>query len=109
MDANPFLKHLGIIKNELLIFTVMAVIITNSFGRSLVGSADRFSTYCGYAMHLSTIPMIFGFGMFYAYALWRLPSSTQELQFEISTKKALESHAGALAPPKRRARSPKTP
>jgi hypothetical protein len=47
-------------------------------------------------MHLSTIPMLIGFGMFYAYASLKLPSSTQELMFESSAQKALEAHTEAL-------------
>jgi hypothetical protein len=47
-------------------------------------------------MHLSTIPMVFGFGFFYGYALIRLPGSTQEMKFEQSAREALETHTESL-------------
>lgn len=96
VQVADILKHLGVVKNELLIFTVIAALITNGFARSLVGSTDHFTSLCGICMHLSTIPMFVGFGAFYAYALARLPSSTQERMFEESAKKALEAHSEAL-------------
>jgi hypothetical protein len=96
IQTADILKHLGTIKNELLIFTVLAALMTNGFARSLVGSTDRFTSLCGVCMHLSTIPMLIGFGMFYAYASLKLPSSTQELMFENSARKALEAHTEAL-------------
>lgn len=95
-DLSGILNHLGIIKNELLIFTILVIIVTNSFGRSLIGSEDQIIRLLGGCMHLSTIPMVFGFGFFYVYAVVRLPGSTQELKFQESAKEAVQTHEDAL-------------
>ena len=95
-DLSGVLNHLGVIKNELLIFTILALVVTNGFGRSLVSSEDQTIRILGGCMHLSTIPMVFGFGSFYAYALMRLPGSTQELKFQESAREAVQTHVDAL-------------
>src|SRR6266496_3702283 len=96
VSTKGILKHLGIIKNELLIFTILVCLITNGFGFSLTRSQNQLVQYSGLFMHFSTLPMIFVFGWFYIYALLRLPSSTQEAKFALEASKSIEEHRNAL-------------
>jgi hypothetical protein len=93
---SDILKHLGTIKNELLIFVVLVIIITNSFAYALVKTQDMVPKLCGVGMSASTVLMIFLFGMFYAYAMVRLPGTKQELMFLQGAEKSITAHAKAL-------------
>lgn len=81
MDFQGILKKLGPIKNELLIFTILIGIIITLFAHPLSQSDIQWKSICGIIMHFLTIIIFATFGLFYIYALLRLPSSTQELYF----------------------------
>lgn len=96
VSTKGILKHLGIIKNELLIFTILVCLITNGFALTLTRSQVQLVQYSGLFMHFSTLPMIFGFGWFYVYALLKLPSSAQEAVFAVDARKSIKDHKNAL-------------
>jgi len=91
---NAVLKRVGIIKNELLGFTVIVCLILNVFAVPLdKWGSTQMQIVGGLIMHLATIPILLAFGFLYWYAYLRLPSSHQELLFAEEAKKMLSQHA----------------
>jgi len=88
-------RHLGTIKNELLIFVVLTIIITDLFAYALVKTQDTISKVCGACMGGSTVLMFFLSVLLYFYAMLRLPGTKQELMFEDSAQKTLKAHSRA--------------
>lgn len=99
METRGILKHLGIIRNELLIFATLSQFMTHGSGAYLDHSSSPFQNYAGVGLHLCGIGIVLIFGVFYVFAILNLPSSAQELKFEESTEEALKDHKKAL--PKR--------
>ena|SRR2546423_9541119 len=88
-------KHLGTIKNELLIFVVLIIIVTDIFAYALVRTQDTIPKVCGACMGGSTVIMFFLALILYFYAMLRLPGSKQEFMFEESARKTLKLHSRA--------------
>lgn len=86
------LNKLGTIKNEILIYAVIGIIIINSVGLTLTLDDDPVRTISGIVMHFLSMVIFAGFGIFYVYAFLRLPSSAQELYFLSSADKILKEH-----------------
>lgn len=99
MDISGVLKHLGIIKNELLIFGTLGQFMTHGSGVYLGQQVEPFQKMAGAGLHVCGVLLLIVFGGFYLFALMKLPGSVQELKFEESTKEALKDHQKAL--PKR--------
>lgn len=94
------LKHLGTIKNELLIFVILVIIISDAFGFALLQtSTDWPARLCGVFLVGSTVPMVFLFGTFYVYAVLRLPGTQQELVFAEGAQRAIKEHSRAQKKP----------
>jgi len=92
MENSGILKHLGIIKNELLIFATLGQVMTHGSGAFLDNSTVGFQIFAGVVLHLCGAGILVLFGGFYFFALMRLPSSVQELKFEKSLEEAIEDH-----------------
>jgi hypothetical protein len=95
VSVSDITRHLGTIKNELFIFVLLVILITDGFAYALVHETDTRLKYCGVGMGGSTVLMFFISVTFYFYATLKLPSSKQELMFEDSTKENLKSHTRA--------------
>jgi|GEM_PF-5251130 len=100
MDLAAILKHLGVFKNPILIFGAFGQITTHGAAGLYLDKGEWWQQAGGLVMHLIGAVLLIAFGVFYLYALVKLPGSAQELKFEESTKEALKDHAEAL--PKRR-------
>jgi hypothetical protein len=96
MEIASILKHVGIIKNELLVFGVLGQVVTHGFAAFLDKSAIQFQQYAGAGLHLCGAGMFVLIGGFYFFALLKLPGSAQELKFEKSAQEALKVHSRAL-------------
>jgi uncharacterized membrane protein len=96
------LNRLGIVKNQLLVFVVLILLILNGSAAALDRqTATHLQQAGGLVMHLASIPIVLlGIG-FYIYAYLRLPSSAQELVFVTEAQTITKEHE------KRRNRSPK--
>ena len=86
-------RHLGTLKNQILIFVVMIVIITDFFAYALMTKQDTVPKVCGACMGGSTVIMFFLSLILYFYAMFRLPGTRQELMFEESAEKTLKAHS----------------
>lgn len=96
MDISGVLKHLGIIKNELLIFGTLGQFMTHGAAVYLGQQVESFQKMAGTGLHVCGVFLLIIFAGFYLFALKNLPGSVQELKFEESTKEALEDHKKAL-------------
>jgi len=76
------LSRVAVIKNQLLAFVIVISVVLNASAISLDHSQERFQKVGGTCMHLSTVLITVLFGVFYCYALFRLPGSQQELIFD---------------------------
>jgi hypothetical protein len=92
LPVKDVLKHLGIVKNELLIFVLIGVLLLNASAYPLDMMQDPWQKHGGLAMHLCSALMLMLFGAFYCFAIFRLPSSPQELQFEEDAKPIIKEH-----------------
>ena len=90
--ANNVLKRLGIVKNELLAFSIIACLILNVFAIPLDAFSSERQKFGGLVMHLSTIPILLFFGSIYCYAALFQPSSQQELTFAEEAKRMMSQH-----------------
>ena len=89
---SDILKKLGTLKNELLVFVILGCIIINAAAFPLSNSDLQFKYIGGFIMHLLSIFIFIGFGIFYSYAIWKLPGSDQESDFQKSAEKFLTDH-----------------
>jgi len=90
--ARDVLKRVGIVKNELLAFTIIICLILNVFGIILGQHEDHGQKIVGEIMHIASILIVLGFGYVYVYALLKLPGSQQELIFTEEAKKMVAEH-----------------
>jgi len=86
------LKHVGTLKNELLVFGVIGCVLLNGSAFLLDTKTDQAQKWGGLAMHLSTIPLLFLLAGAYLFALFYLPSSRQELMFSEEASRMIEQH-----------------
>ena len=101
MPAKDILRKLGPLKNQLLIFTIIASLVTTAFAIPLsAATTPPWKPVCGVAMHFMTILMFTAAGVFYAYAFFRLPSSAQELEFSEVVQKQLREHQDRIRAPR---------
>ena len=91
-EESKVLDHLGVIKNELLIFDVLIGSMIGGGGYSLTHTELVWMKVCGVIMYFLMVLVLVGFGTFYAYAILRLPGSAQELIFVSAAQKALAEH-----------------
>ena len=98
--VSGILKHLGMIRNQLLIFGTLGQLVTHGSGWLLDKQAAQLQQIGGIGLHVLGVVIILAFGGFYLFAVIKgLPSNPQELKFEESTEEAIEDHKKAL--PKR--------
>jgi hypothetical protein len=98
-------KHLGTVKNELLIFVVLIIIVTDIFAYALVRTQDTIPKICGACMGGSTVIMFFLSITLYVYAMFKLPGNKQQLMFQEEAEKTLKVHRRA----KQRVKTPLNP
>jgi hypothetical protein len=89
---SDIVKKLGTLKNELLIFVIIGCIIINAAAVPLSYSDKELKYIGGIIMHLLSIFIFVGFGIFYCFAFWKLPGSDQESDFQKSAEKFLTDH-----------------
>lgn len=100
MEITPILKHLGVIRNQLLIFGTLGQLVTHGSGWILDKQVGSMQQAGGIGLHVLGVVIILTFGGFYFYATLKgLPSNPQEFKFEESTEEALENHTQALHKP----------
>jgi hypothetical protein len=93
ISGKGILNHLGIIKNELLVFAVIVCLILNASAYPLDKPVNpKIQIYGGLAMHLASVLLLFFFGGFYCYAFLKLPGSGQELTFVSNAEKELRRY-----------------
>jgi hypothetical protein len=88
-------EYLGIHKNPLLVFVLLSAKFIHEIGKELRADTAAWVRYCGVAMHIVPAVMVVGVLIFYCAAYRSLPGSTQELEFERSSEKALKKHRNA--------------
>ena len=71
------------------VFGIIGALILNVFALRLDASEKPAQVIGGVIMHVSTILFLACFGLVYIYALFKLPSSQQELLFSEEAKKML--------------------
>ena len=86
--SSKFFSKLGIIKTELLIFSLLAFIALNAAALPLE-SQDRFT--CRTMQFSSVLIILLAFG-FYIYAIFNLAPSTQAFVFAQDGKKMIREH-----------------
>lgn len=84
--------RLGIIKNQLLVFSIVGSIIMFYFASDLVASDFEDVRTHGFRLYYSATSLIFFGAGFYTYAFFRLPSSMQEIVFEEQGRYAINHH-----------------
>lgn len=90
---SEILKKLGPIKNELMVFVIVTAFIIHLVGWQLVNNKEeQWIRICGVAVHGVEVILLVGFTTFYCYALFKLPSSYQELLFSQSAQRTLSAH-----------------
>jgi Na+/melibiose symporter-like transporter len=90
------IKRLGIVKNQLLVFSFLGSLLIFFFSKDLVASSTPEIAQQGVRMHYLAISLIFAAGAFYCYAYFRLPSSEQEAAFEREGKETVRRHRRKL-------------
>ena len=88
----PILNKLGVIKNQLLIFIILAAIIISIISMPLAYSGILWKEIAGVCLDILTAFMLLGFGVFYAYALISLPANEQQLVFLGTVEKSIGEH-----------------
>jgi len=88
-------EYLGIHKNPLLVFVLLSAKFIHEIGKELRADQTVWVRDCGVAMHIVPAAMIVAVLIFYCFAYRSLPGSTQELEFEHSSEKALKRHRAA--------------
>jgi len=83
------LKHLGILKNQVLLFSVIESLIGPRYAFKLLeySKGDFFLQISSVALLFFTVAAPLGIGCFYIYAWLFLPGSSQEGQFADQTSK----------------------
>jgi|HubBroStandDraft_1064217.scaffolds.fasta_scaffold00003_166 hypothetical protein len=86
-------EYLGIHKNPLLVFVLLSAKFVHEIGKELMAKENTlWVRNCGVALHIVPAVMIVAVLIFYCIAYRSLPGSTQELEFERSSEKALKKH-----------------
>ena len=89
---DSLVKHLGIIKHQLLAFAITGAIIIFFFAKDLAAATDKDVVREGIHMYYSAIALLFLGGAFYVFAYLRLPSSEQEGVFEREGVETVRRH-----------------
>jgi hypothetical protein len=92
MKESKVLDHLGIIKNELLIFAVLIGTMIGGGGYSLTHAEPIWMKVCGVIMYFLMVLVPVAFGAFYVYAVLRLPGSARALIFASGAQQTLAEH-----------------
>lgn len=95
----PILNKLGVVKNQLLIFVILASIIISIVAAPLAYSTgELWKEIAGVGLHVFTAFMLLGFGSFYAYAVLLLPANEQQLLFSETVDQSIRAHRGRKPP-----------
>jgi hypothetical protein len=81
LPNRDILNKLGTVRNQLLIFSVIAALIITGFSVPLTYRKEQWMQICGVVMHFVTILVLLGAATFYMYAYFCLPTSEQALEF----------------------------
>ena len=99
MDNRDILNKLGTIRNQLLIFVVIASLIITGFSFPLTLREEAWMRICGVVMHFVTILMLLGAATFYIYAYLCLAPSEQALEFANVVAAQVTEHRERLSEP----------
>ncbi len=80
------LQHVGLLKNQILVFVILGCIILLFFGSQYFPAGAWERTAC----FLFVILIFAGTTAFYLWAAVRLPGSAQEMMFERNAARAIE-------------------
>lgn len=84
--------RLGIIKNQLLVFSVVASFLIFVFAKDLAVNDNDSIRQAGVTMFGSAIALLFLAFFFYVYAWLKLPASDQEIVFEQEGRETVTQH-----------------
>jgi hypothetical protein len=99
MEITGMLKHLGVIRSQLLIFGTLGQLVTHGSGWLLDRQTAQLQQVGGIGLHVLGVVIIMAFGGFYLFAMVKgLPSNPQELKFEESTVESVKDHCESLPP-----------
>jgi hypothetical protein len=97
MDTSLFLKPLGRLRNELLIFDIASALMTFHYGATMVSeSKNTITLIAGVFLHFAAFIIIMAFGILYFKTLRFLPRTEQERQFEATAERVVEDHVEKL-------------
>lgn len=91
MTLKDFLRQVGLIKNQILLFVILGCLIFLHFGPEYFGESMWQRTTCFFL----TFIVFAGTLVFYIWAAINLPGSSQELMFETNAEHAIEQHQTA--------------
>lgn len=92
MNLKPVLERVGVLRNQLLIFVILGVIVLNWFAGDLSKDSERWVKKCGVIMHFLTVPIFVGSLVFYCWLLVRMPGTALEKEFSNDAEAALKKH-----------------
>jgi hypothetical protein len=81
LPNREILNKLGTVRNQLLIFAVIAALIITGFSMPLTYRNEQWMRVCGVVMHFVTVLMLLSAAAFYVYAYFCLAPSEQALEF----------------------------
>jgi len=91
LPVQNFLRHLGTVRNELLIFVLLGDFFFVTVAAALMAAQPVWKNACGIALVFFSFVVFVGFGVFYARTVsGRVPSSDQELAFMQAAEEFLE-------------------
>jgi uncharacterized membrane protein len=92
MNLKPVLQHVGVLRNQLLVFVILGVVILNLAAYSLRSETDDWVKICRVAMHFLALVIFVGSLVFYCWLLVRLPGTAMEREFSKGARAALKEH-----------------
>ena len=98
-QANPIksiVGRLGQLRNQLLIFAILASLLMCFFGNALLSGNGGPETVVGVILFLAAVVLIFSAFGFYVFAYLRLPTTAQEAAFLEGARKTLTNHQEEL-------------
>jgi len=86
------LKHVGIVKHQLLVFAILGTVTMNYIAHPMWQEKDQTVRLAGVFLSLASVPLILGSALGYFYLLIRFPGSVQEMEFSKTAEKQIKDH-----------------
>lgn len=93
MNLKNILEHVGLLRNQLLIFVILGLALLNACAYNLTRQSETFLKVSGVIIHLLTVLIFIVAGAFYCWLLVRMPGTAMEREFSAGAETALKEHS----------------